>query len=265
MAKLSANFDFTGSLGHVSAYKMHGVEGTILRRKGGASREKVKHSAGMEGTRKGNAEFGGRATAGKWIRRLLYRQTPMAGYNITGAINALMAPIQKLDTESPFGRRHVLLSKSPWLLEGFSLNREKGFDTIVRNPLSWSISRADLSAHIDIPALLPGINFLTSENYPMYSIVASLGIAPDFFYGEHAYLPSSRDYKEHDMLSAETDWYPVLRGSAATSLEMKLPRIPPDQSFSLVLSIGFRFGEMRDANAIWQVKRAGAAKILGMG
>jgi hypothetical protein len=265
MAKLDGNFGFNGPLGNVSAYKMRGVDGIILRRKGGASKEKIKTSPKMAGTRQANAEFGGRANAGKWIRRLLFHQTPMAGYNITGAINALMAPIQQLDTENRQGQRNVVLSKNPRLLEGFSLNREQGFDTIIRNPLSWSISREALSARIELPALLPGINFLTVEKYPMYSIIATLGIAPDFFYTKHGYTPSSRDYHENDMQVAKTDWYPVLQGSPATSLEIKLPNVPPDQSFSLVLSIGLCFGAMQNASTITQVRRAGAAKILGMG
>jgi len=268
MAKLSGNFDFIGSLGNVSAYKMRGVKGTILRKKGGASKEKVKNSPGMAGTRKGNAEFGGRATAGKWIRAMLYQQMPMAGYNVTGAINALMAPIQKLDTENHLGRRSVMLSKNPSLLEGFSLNKENGFDTIIRNPVAWSVSRGELSAHIDIPALLPGINFLTTEKYPLYGIVASLGIVPDFFYDVSGYKPSSREYNVSHPGITETlysNWYPVLQGSPAMPLEIKPGLTPPDQSFSLVLSIGIRFGEMLSANMVQQVKKVGAAKILGMG
>lgn len=223
----------------------------------------------MEGTRKGNAEFGGRATAGQWVRRILYRQLPMAGYNVTGAVNALMTPIQKLDTESVWGKRKVAISKSPWLLEGFSLNKENGFDTIIRNPLTWSISRNDLSAQVDIPALLPGINFLTAEKQPMYSIIASLGIVPDFFYDAQAdaYQPSSREYGMNNMgtiVTTNTGWHPVLQGSPAMPLEMKLGLTPPDRSFSLLLAIGICFGEMINAHTVQQVKHTGAAKILGV-
>lgn len=240
----------------------------MLRKKGGASREKVKNSPGMAGTRKVNSEFGGRAVAGKWIRAMLNEQIPMAGYNITGAVNALMTPVQKLDTVNPLGRRNVVLSKNPWLLEGFSLNREKGFDSFVRNPLTWSVSREALTARVDIPALLPGINFLVTDKYPMYSIIASLGIVPDFFYTEDGFLPSSKEYSLHKpggLTTVDTDWYPVLQGAPAIPLEMKLGMTPPDQSFSLVLSIGIRFGVMINANTVQQVKYAGAAKILGMG
>lgn len=263
MAKLGPDFNFTGTLGGMSAYKMRGVDGIVVRRKGGASKEKIKRSPSMEGTRRGNAEFGGRATAGKWIRRLLFRHTPMAGFNITGAVNSLMRPIQKLDTENPLGRRSVLISKSPWLLEGFSLNKEEGFDTIIRNPLAWSISREQFSARVEIPALLPGINFLTKEKQPMFGIIASLGLVPDFFYAEHGYKPSSPGYHEHNMMTVETDWWPVMQGSPVLSLEMTVPTPPPDQSFSLVLAIGIRFGTMVNANTVQQVKHTGAAKILG--
>jgi len=268
MAKLGANFDFTGSIGNISAYKMRGVEGTVLRKKGGASKEKVKTSPGMEGTRRGNSEFGGRAAAGKWIRTMLHQQLPMAGYNVTGAINALMTPIQKLDTAHSHGQRDVLISKNPWLLEGFSLNKEKGFDSFIRNPLTWSVSREALSARIELPALLPGINLLATDKFPMYSIIASLGIVPDFFYTEHGFLPSSRDYTTHHvgvMSSVDTGWHPTLQGSPAMPLELKLSAVPPDQSFSLLLSIGIRFGAMINANTVQQVKHEGAAKILGMG
>ena len=268
MAKLSGTFDFIGPIGNVSAYKMRGVEGIILRRKGGASKEKVKNSPGMEGTRNGNTEFGGRAKAGQWIRLMLHEQLLMAGYNVTGAINALMTPIQKLDTVHPHGRRDVVISKNPWLLEGFSLNKEKGFDSFVRNPLTWSVSRDALSARVELPALIPGINLLAADKFPMYSIVASLAIVPDFFYTELGFLPSSRYYNPINVgikSTVDSGWYPTLQGSPAMPLELKLGATPPDQCFSLMLSIGIRFGAMINANTVQLVKHEGAAKILGMG
>jgi len=265
MAKLDANFSFTGPLGNISAYRMRGIDRIILRKKGGASKRKIKTSRNFARTREANAEFGGRSIAGKWIRSALHYQKPMADYNISGPINALLVPIQEQDTVSPPGQRNIVLSKNPWLLQGFSLNRDTGFDSIVRNPLAWTLSRDTLSARIDIPALLPGINFFTAEKHPMYSIIATLGIVPDFFYNKWGYQPSSREYRQNDMQAADTGWYPVLKGSPAMKLEIQMGTMPPDQSFSLVLSIGIRFGALRDAGTIEQVKYAGAAKILAMG
>src|SRR5262249_8956020 len=144
--------------------------------------------------------------------------------------------------------------------------RRTSLESIIRNPIVWSISRDALSARVEVPALLPGINFYMPEKQtigPMYSIQAVLGIIPDLFYSEQGYAPQN-SYTEYSYKVTERDWYPILKGSAAVPLEMQLDRQPPDQSFSLMLSVGIRFGTMLDANAVQQVKRAGNARVLGM-
>ncbi|HJU45227.1 MAG TPA: hypothetical protein VJ647_00525 [Chitinophagaceae bacterium] len=265
MAKLGPDFSITGSLMNISAYKMRGVEGTILRTKGGASKEKIKKDPAFERTRELNAEFGGRAAGSKWIMQSLWPQKALADYNIAGPINTLLKPIQDLDTESKRGQRHIILSKNPRLLEGFSLNKNHPFDSVIRTPVLYSVEKDSLSASISIPALLPGINFYMPRQSPMYSIIAVLGIVPDLFYHPNGYKPSSDSYREGTFVTAETSWYPALQGSEASSLELSLDIVPPDSSFSLLLSIGIRLGTMQDATTIQQVARAGAAKVLGMG
>jgi len=262
MAKLSASFEFIGPISNLSAYRMRGVDGIILRKKGGASKSVIKRSYKFELTRKANAEFGGRSAAGKWARAVLHRQKPLADYNISGPINALLLAAQKMDTVNLFGKRNVLLSKIPWLLDGFSLNRTTPFDSIIRTPLLYTISRNELSAHIEIPQLRPGINFHTKEKHPFYSLVVSLGIVPDLFFSRDDYRPSSKKYKQDDAAVVDTSWYPVLQGSEAISLDMKYRGTPPDQSFTLLLSIGIRFGTMPDGKTVQGVPYAGAAKIL---
>jgi hypothetical protein len=264
MAKLAAGVSFTGRIGNLSAYKMRGVEGIILRQKGGASKEKIKTSADFVNTRKVNSEFGGRSRASKWLRGTLGHQSHIADFNLAGPLNALMKPVQLLDAESKLGERNIELSKNPYLLEGFSLNRRTYLDSIIRSPLKWSISRDTLSARIDIPALMPGFNFFPAEKYPLYTIVTSLGIMPDLFYTSDGYKPSSDEYKLNASQAADTGWLPVLKGSPALSLAITLPKPPPDQSFSLVLAVGVRYGTMRDASVVWPVNYVGAARILAM-
>ena len=264
MAKLNPNFSFTGSLGNLSAYPMKGVEGIVVRTKGGATKEKIKTSPKFERTRELNAEFGGRATASQWIMHALWPQKALADYNMAGPVNALVKVIQVLDTESTHGKRHIVLSKNPRLLEGFSLNRKNPFDSTLRNPVGYAVSREGLSAHIGIPALLPGINFFGPNNYPMYSLQAILGIVPDLFCTNNKYQPSDTGYILNDFTAAFTGWYPMQQGSPALALDIQLPRVPPDASFSLMLSIGIRYGRMIDASTVQQVKHVGCAKILAM-
>lgn len=263
MARINPDSSFHGSLGNLSFYTMRGVDKPIVRTKGGASKEKIKTHPNFEATRKINAEFGGRSTASKWIMRMLWPQKALGDYNITGSLNALMNPIQALDTVSELGQRHIPLSQYPSILEGFSLNRKTGFDSIVRNHIGYSLSRENLHVRVDIPALLPGINLHTPKAHPFYALTVGFGIIPDLFYAPHRYAPMN-EYAGLAPLVRMTDWYPSLEGSPATALELKYPIVPPDEHFSIMISIGFRFGMMRSATLIDQVRYAGAARVLAM-
>jgi hypothetical protein len=264
MARILSTVALVGSIGNVSAYKMRGSDKIILRTKGGPSGKRIRNAPEFDLTRRNNSEFSGRATASKWIMSMLSQLKPLADHNIAGPLNALMKPIQELDKTSDYGMRNVVLSGNPRLLEGFSLNRGTSFDSMLRSPLPCSLSRETLSARVEIPALLPGINFHAQRKDPMFSIIAMLGIVPDLFYDADRYKPSSHAYTSLGAKAVNTDWYPVLGGAPATTLELKLEGMPPDQSFSLMLSVGICFGAMHDAATIKQVKHAGSAKVLAM-
>jgi hypothetical protein len=262
MARLSSEITFIGSLGNVSAYKMKGMDKIIVRMKGGASKEMIKSSPAFALPRRYMFEFGGRSTASKLIMRMLWPQKPLADYNIAGLLNGLMKPVQQFDDTSALGKRNIELSKCPWILNGFPLNRQTPFESIVRTSLNCSVSRESLSAHVEIPALLPGINFIPPKRYAMYSFIATLGVVPDLFYHEAKYRPSHPDYDNFVSKRINSDWFTVKKGSAANSLDLALNAIPPDNAFTLVLSIGIRFGSLVDGDIVEQEKNVGAAKIL---
>lgn len=263
MAQMIPGFMFTGSVSNLSAYKRRDSDKVILRTKGGASKEKIKQLPSFEKTRKINKEFGGRSTTCKWIRRALNPQLPLADYNIAGTLNGLLIPVQKLDTENPYGQRSVCLSKQPSLLSGFSLNQSYPFDSTVRNPVAFTLSRDSLSASVEIPALLPGINFHAPGKHPLYSFVTALGIVPDVVFDGVEYdVPI--DYNTLGAKPVESAWYPVLNGSPALRIEVSYPIPPPDSAFSIMLSIGIRFGTVADGGVVHQVEHAGSAKVLAV-
>lgn len=264
MGKMNDGFSFTGSVGNLSVFNMKGVDRPVVRTKGGPSKEKIKNHPNFESTRMNNAEFGGRSTASKWIMQSLWHQKALADHNIASSLNALMRPIQALDNTSGLGKRSILLSKDPHLLVGFSLNRGMAFDSIVRNPIAWTLTRNDRSASIGIPALIPQINLHVPGFWAMYSLVATIGIVPDLHYHDLGYRPLSNDYRTGSSLAACTDWYPVMNGSPANQLDVQYPVTPPDEHFSVVLAIGIRFGIMRNAATIEQAPDAGAAKVLAV-
>lgn len=263
MARLTSNITFTGSLGDLSAYKMRGSEKIILRTKSGPTKQKVKHSPSYAITRKLNAEFGGRSTACRWIMRGLHLQKPLADYNIAGPLNALLKPIQTLDKVSEYGKRSVCLSKQPLLLAGFPLNHHFPFDTIVRTPVVYTLSREELSASVDIAELIPGINLVVPGTHPFYRFVTQLAIVPDVFFEGDKYR-ADPGYDNQFPVTARSEWFAVESGSPDIQLALRLPTPPVNTAFSVILSVGICMGKVGHGGEIQQAKHAGAAKIVAV-
>ena len=53
-------------------------------------------------------------------------------------------------------------------------------------------------------------------------------------------------------------------GSPESTLNITADPLPPDESYSLMLTVGVQFGSPMEDDVVAQVKRAGAAKILGI-
>jgi hypothetical protein len=260
MAQLIGNIQITGSLSNLSFYKMQGSDKIIVRKKGGPTKKQVKNSPQFEHTRLNNKEFGGRSRAAKQISSSLFPLRYLADYNITGPINALLKPIQELDTISEKGKRNILISKNPRLLEGFSLNRRYLFESVVRTPVNYAIQ--DQQAIVEIPELIPGINFMPPGNYPCYQFIAVISLVPDLVYHDkwEKYEPIGEPY---DTAFAYTEWLPVNNRAAATQLIIKdLPAEKP-VGYTRLVSLGISIGTLKGANTE-PVKYVGAARIIGV-
>lgn len=266
MAFLDSGFDFTGSLGDFSAYRRRDMDKVIIRRKGGASKDKIKTWDSFENTRRNNAEFGGRSAMTKRIMRSMWSQKAMADYNIAGPLNALMKTLQVTDAVNDWGRRSILLSRDPQILAGFSLNKTTLFDSVLRTPVPATISRETLTARVELPEIIPGINFFAQRSHPMFQVKATLGVIPDMVYNaeKERYLPTSPAFEKIGMpVSAQTEWYPVLRGAPATVLELSYPPITAEPStYTLILAVGICFGRILGTSTIDQVKHAGTARVV---
>lgn len=259
MPQLIGEILFTGTLDNLSAYKMRGSDKIILRKKGGPSKNQIKHSPRFDLTRRNNKEFSGRATAAAQIKRILHPMLFLADYNIIGPLNALLKPIQKMDTLSEWGKRNILLTKHPRLLEGFTLNRKYLFDSIVRTPVSGTIQKQQ--AIIDLPALLPGINFMVPGNYNWYQFIAVAGLIPDLYCTEYGYRPKSELDPFRDF--TQSAWLPVNTPASAGKLIIQgLPERKPENC-SIMMAVGIAFGTLQGSD-IQPVKYVGGAKIIEM-
>jgi len=265
MALLHGKFDFTGRLGDFSAYRMKGCDRTVIRVKGGPSAKRIKNDPEFENVRRNNDEFTGRAKAMSMVTRLLVHQKPLADFNYSNAISSVLKIVQELDTKSTWGQRHIRFSSAPELWEGFSLNSKTTFEAFVRVPLRYQLSRDTLSAQIEIPALIPGVNFNVPAWRPLYRLQAALGVLPDYMYTPQEKYTPTIPKNTLSAYSATTEWTASSAETAPTSLEIRIPDLMPDtNAFSLMLSIGICFGTPAVGGRIAQTKDAGAAKILAM-
>jgi hypothetical protein len=263
MPTLEGPYQFTGTLHNLTAYKMRGSDKIILRRKGGPSKKQVRQSPRFEHTRRNNREFGGRSRAAQRVRRILAPLRFLADHNFTGPLNALFKHIQLLDTAHEWGQRSILLSRQPKLLEGFNLNRRFLFDSLVRVPLAYSISKENLQAVVHVPALLPKVNLSPAGAHPWFKIMAVMGIIPDLVYtANRGYQPEGED-EMFGAVTAESDWLPVSSGSAAFDLSISITHIPKTPSYSCLLAVGMAMGTMQQ-NGIRAVPYVGGAKVLAV-
>jgi hypothetical protein len=260
MAKLNGPLDFEGKIGGISAYKMEGVDRTILRKPGGPSKEDIKTKPSCENIRRINYEFGGRSTAGKFVRRCFKPLMSVSDFNPAPPVNSLMHKIQPLDTVSEYGKRSVLISKALYLLEGFNINKRNPFDTVVRHPPLAIIDRASLSASVEFPAMVPNVNFFPPGSHSYYRIAAVLGIVPDLFFKLEAYAPEG-EFSFYPQKTVSY-WLIVKAGSAPLQLELELPEAPAFDSYSLVLSVGIEMGTAGLGGSIETINHTGCGKIL---
>ncbi len=270
MAKAALNFPFSGSLGCYSCYSMRGVNKLILRSKGGPSKEQIASGKQFETTRKNMSEFGGCGMAGGKIGLAVDHLKEVADYNFTGKLNSICKVMQTMELENlgvqgHLGKTPVLISKYGKILDGFNVNQNNPFDTIVNNSPTFDIVRNELKATLQFPDLIPGINFVNAWNLLYYRFKIQLGMVPDMVFYETKYAPATPALK----LTSNNymmDWISCSDVNKGNSVEIKLPNsVQMDDSISLILSISVQFGKLRPGSSlIEKVKFVGCGKILAV-
>lgn len=263
MARLEGSIQFTGKLGDFIAYKRSDSDRIIIRLKGGPTAERVKEAPEYINTRRNNSEFSGRSKASKWVRRAIRNVLDISDYAIAGVLTGRMIRAQREDEQSEWGKRNVLLSKTPQLLEGFPLNRRINMETLISSPLRYQLSRKERSAPLQLPQLIPGLSFHPRKDFPLYQISVVLAVVPDLFYHPVEYAPAA-GYDYHQFKTWDSAWHATAKGSDAETVDLKLDLTLPDQHHSLVLVVALRYGRMLGANEVQVVKRIGAGKIVGV-
>jgi hypothetical protein len=262
MARLTGGISFTGSMGDISAYKMRGVDGIVLRQKGGPSKQQIKNSPVFELTRYNNEECKGRMQMVKQINLAMRGVRHLYDYNCSGDMAAVCQKIIQTDTVNKWGARSIQLSKASFLLEGFTINTYQPFDTVVKHPLEITMDAAAGAAAVGLPHLLPGLHISNPKQQPLYRLVFVLGTVPDilFDFSEKRYKPVTEVY--HPPITVSTTWYTAGENCPAQVLQLQIPSYLQQEGQSLLLSGGIEYGQPKMGGHIQYTKYAGAAKVL---
>jgi hypothetical protein len=264
MARLVGPLAFTGKLDGISAQKRKGSKGIIIKPRYGPSSHDIDTKPAYANTKRENKEFGGRSTTAKWIKQGYFPLHSISDPDNLGNLNAILKYIQEMDTESAYGKRNVYLTRGGMLLEGFQLNKEHPFESVLRSPVECSIIRSELKAMITLPVLLPGVNFHTPATLPFYRIVATLSVIPDMYFHECKYRPKT-DYQAICPGIVKTEWMATQSEAEMMDLELTMSQLPPDDQFILVLTLGIEMGQAKSKLLIKAVKYAGCGKIFKVG
>ena len=266
MAQLTDGILFTGSIGGFSAYTMRGSDKIIVRSKGGPSKALVKKSPTFANTRKNNNEWAGCTKAGQAFREAISGIRHVADYNISGPINGIAKIIQKEDTEHVHGERGIYFSSHRELLTGFSVNRNRTFESVVRVPIAYSVVRETGIATITIPALWPQIHVNNLYNYPLCRFIVSFGIVSDMVYNEKVKLFQPINQNPHNAtMVSYSDWKNTKQPFDAESINLCFnSQVTITDSDSLVLAIGIEFGNPLTDKLVEPIKYSGSAKVFNV-
>jgi hypothetical protein len=103
MAKLTSLLKYQGSLEELTAYQLEGVEGTVVRRKSGPTKEQIQTEPRYSDTRKNIKETAGCSRATGLVLDTLGVLRPVVDQSCCGRLNALLKVVQEMDTQSPGG------------------------------------------------------------------------------------------------------------------------------------------------------------------
>ena len=266
MARLNNDFTFTGRIGRLTAYKMRGVKQVVVRSIGGPTAEQIKNLPQFKPTRAINAEWKGVVMSRKALRLSIIPVNHLRDYNYASILNRITGNIMKAGRNDDSGSRPVLFSQFRHLVEGFDLNENNLLHSVVSSQIRGTINRETLSATIELPEIIPGINLRNYQKLPYYRFVFNMGTIADYAWDDSIqdYMPLEKANGIRNKIS--TEWLQSNKKSPAAILELPSLHFEPiGDHTSIIIAGGIEFGMPMADGSIEFVPRSGSGKILVLG
>jgi hypothetical protein len=262
MAKLVGAIQFKGKLKGFNCYERAGVEGIIIRANGGCTKEQYKNDDNFVRSRENGTEFGIASKVAKSIRHSFRYINQLGDSDLHSKFVKINKALIKMDTQGARGQRAVLLSQFGNLLHGYNLNSQYPFNTVMRHPISYTLSREEGNATVVLPDLVPGVNFYNPTPYDFYQVIINLGVVPDLVHNGKIY--QSPKGIQYEMCSkSTTECYPVNQRLTGKSYTIQLDNFTGlNEGNTMFLTIGVQFGYPIRNGVSAPKKRQGCGMIL---
>ena len=117
----------------------------------------------------------------------------------------------------------MLFSKYAGILTGLNVNRDVTFESIFNSPCTCSIARAEGSATVTVPELLPKVNFNIPWDHPVYRIIIAIGVLPNIIKTDKNYDAFTPGVI-HKTETVITDWTDAKKLRKKEKFVVQLPK-----------------------------------------
>ena len=266
MAKVNSPFPFLGTLGEVSVYKNRLTDKLIARMKGGGTKEKILTAPSCQGIREQNEEFKMCGQANRALFKAVHYTKHLTDFVMAGGFTTLIKAVQCEDPVHQKGERSIVFSENRQFLEGFHITRQNSIDSVLSNPITATLNRSDSKATVQLPDVVPGVNFRHTWPYTIFRFIVCLGAIDDILFKDELKRYSDTSERWHSSVNGfTTEWMTSDIKNPGRTIDIGLKNNTPlTDTASMIVSVGIEFGNTK-FNGIQPVKHVGCAKIVAVG
>lgn len=225
------------------AYKIKGVDQTIIAKKGGPSREEVKTKPTYQELRNNQKEFGVASMMAKVLRNSLSDgMSEICETYVSGRLTAQFRNLAKY-AEGKTGTRPLYLSKYGHHLNGFEFNTTAPYEQIfgAKYFIKGGSSRGHVILHF--PAFTPDKTFKKPEGATNFKISARLVALSDYRYDSTENIYTAMNEDLHGKYgSYQSSMLPILKiptEPMTAHLSIEHQTIPENNALFLVMAVSF--------------------------
>ncbi len=225
------------------AYRIKGVDHTIISRKGGPSAEQMKTEPNYQVVRDNQKEFGVASIMAKTLRNSLSDgMSEICESYVSGRLTAQFRNLAKYE-EGKTGTRPMYVSKHGHHLSGFEFNTTAPYEEIFGAKYFIKPGSEKGQVIIHFPAFIPDKTFVKPDEATNFKITARLVALSDYQYDIEEKTYRAINHELNGLFgSYESKMYPILKipvEPMTTMVSVNYKNFPTDAALFLVMAVSF--------------------------